>query len=79
MKIKAERGRNARLVRTSFKYIKRLLNIFGLQELKDCKTQMTDLTNQWYQAIRISPDQSEDDGTGMNGSRASVSSVQRII
>lgn len=74
-----KRGLNARLVRISFKYIRDYGIFLGLQELKDCKTQMTDLTNQWYQAIRISPDQSEDDGTGMNGSRASVSSVQRII
>ncbi|XP_075224403.1 na[+]/H[+] hydrogen exchanger 1 [Lycorma delicatula] len=34
---------------------------FTQQELKDCKSQMTDLTNQWYQAIRISPTESEDD------------------
>lgn len=36
---------------------------FTQQELKDCKSQMTDLTNQWYQAIRISPVESEDDAT----------------
>lgn len=34
---------------------------FTQQELKDCKTQMNDLTNKWYQAIRISPNDSEDD------------------
>ncbi|KAI4489548.1 hypothetical protein M0802_010985 [Mischocyttarus mexicanus] len=34
---------------------------FTQQELKDCKSQMTDLTNQWYQAIRISPLESDDD------------------
>ncbi|XP_046592707.1 sodium/hydrogen exchanger 8 [Neodiprion lecontei] len=34
---------------------------FTQQELKDCKSQMTDLTNQWYQAIRISPIDSEDE------------------
>ncbi|XP_065224121.1 sodium/hydrogen exchanger 8 isoform X1 [Planococcus citri] len=34
---------------------------FTQQELKDCKTQMTDLTNQWYQAIRISSNDSEED------------------
>ncbi|KAK7590444.1 hypothetical protein V9T40_002057, partial [Parthenolecanium corni] len=34
---------------------------FTQQELKDCKTQMTDLTNQWYQAIRISPNDSEEE------------------
>ncbi|XP_054288126.1 sodium/hydrogen exchanger 8 [Macrosteles quadrilineatus] len=36
---------------------------FTQQELKDCKTQMNDLTQQWYQAIRISPMESEDDHT----------------
>ncbi|XP_011504417.1 PREDICTED: sodium/hydrogen exchanger 8 [Ceratosolen solmsi marchali] len=34
---------------------------FTQQELKDCKSQMTDLTNQWYQAVRISPLESDDD------------------
>lgn len=33
---------------------------FTQQELKDGKSQMTDLTNQWYQAIRVSPSESED-------------------
>lgn len=36
---------------------------FTQQELKDCKSQMTDLTNQWYQAIRISPIESEEETT----------------
>lgn len=36
---------------------------FTQQELKDCKSQMTDLTNQWYQAIRISPIDSDDEAT----------------
>ncbi|XP_076650037.1 na[+]/H[+] hydrogen exchanger 1 isoform X2 [Halictus rubicundus] len=36
---------------------------FTQQELKDCKSQMTDLTNQWYQAIRISPMESDEDVT----------------
>lgn len=36
---------------------------FTQEELKDCKSQMTDLTNQWYQAIRISPIESDDEGT----------------
>ncbi|PSN33069.1 Sodium/hydrogen exchanger 8 [Blattella germanica] len=35
---------------------------FTQQELKDCKSQMTDLTNQWYQAIRISPTETDDEG-----------------
>lgn len=34
---------------------------FTHQELKDCKSQMTDLTNQWYQAIRITNDRDTDD------------------
>ncbi|KAI4480393.1 hypothetical protein M0804_010391 [Polistes exclamans] len=34
---------------------------FTQQELKDCKSQMTDLTNQWYQAIRISPLESDEE------------------
>ncbi|XP_073947222.1 na[+]/H[+] hydrogen exchanger 1 [Choristoneura fumiferana] len=34
---------------------------FTHQELKDCKSQMTDLTNQWYQAIRISNDRETDE------------------
>uniref|UniRef100_A0A161MZI3 Sodium hydrogen exchanger 8 n=1 Tax=Triatoma infestans TaxID=30076 RepID=A0A161MZI3_TRIIF len=36
---------------------------FTQQELKDCKSQMTDLTNQWYQAIRVSPNESDDERT----------------
>lgn len=32
---------------------------FTQQELNEGKTQMTDLTNQWYQAIRVSPSESE--------------------
>ncbi|KAJ8919652.1 hypothetical protein NQ315_006179, partial [Exocentrus adspersus] len=44
-------------------------------ELKDCKSQMTDLTNQWYQAIRISPDQSDDESG--NTARSSISSIVR--
>ncbi|KAL7298784.1 hypothetical protein TKK_0008528 [Trichogramma kaykai] len=36
---------------------------FTQQELKDCKSQMTDLTNQWYQAVRISPVEESDDDT----------------
>lgn len=34
---------------------------FTTQELHDCKSQMTDLTNKWYQAIRVSPDDSDED------------------
>lgn len=51
---------------------------FTQQELKDCKSQMTDLTNQWYQAIRISPDHSEDESVNNNPSRtSSISSIVR--
>lgn len=32
---------------------------FTSQELHDCKSQMTDLTNKWYQAIRVSPQHSD--------------------
>lgn len=49
---------------------------FTQQELKDCKSQMTDLTNQWYQAIRISPDQSDED-VNPNTPRSSISSIVR--
>lgn len=38
---------------------------------------MTDLTNQWYQAIRISPDQSDEE-TG-NTPRSSISSIVRWL
>ncbi|KAJ8966298.1 hypothetical protein NQ317_017016 [Molorchus minor] len=48
---------------------------FTQQELKDCKSQMTDLTNQWYQAIRISPDQSDEESG--NTRRSSISSIVR--
>ncbi|EDW04296.1 sodium/hydrogen exchanger 8 [Drosophila grimshawi] len=37
---------------------------FNSQELHECKSQMADLTNKWYQAIRISPldsDESDDE------------------
>ncbi|XP_065161071.1 sodium/hydrogen exchanger 8 [Atheta coriaria] len=49
---------------------------FTQQELKDCKSQMTDLTNQWYQAIRISPDQSDEEPV-VNTPRSSISSIVR--
>ncbi|GJQ76990.1 Nhe1 [Trypoxylus dichotomus] len=44
---------------------------FTQQELKDCKSQMTDLTNQWYQAIRISPMESDEEA--VNTPRSSIS------
>lgn len=34
---------------------------FTQQELKDCKSQMNDLTNQWYQTIRLSPTETDDE------------------
>lgn len=34
---------------------------FFQQELRDCKSQMTDLTNKWYQAIRIDNNTEDDD------------------
>ncbi|XP_070508578.1 sodium/hydrogen exchanger 8 [Chironomus tepperi] len=35
--------------------------IFSNKELRDCKSQMTDLTNKWYQAIRIDNNTEDDD------------------
>nr|CAD7598136.1 unnamed protein product [Timema genevievae] len=43
---------------------------FTQQELKDCKSQMTDLTNQWYQAIRVSPTESDGEERGIQNSGA---------
>lgn len=40
---------------------------------------MADLTNQWYQAIRISPDHSEEEPEPSNLSRASTSSICSIV
>lgn len=31
------------------------------QELRDCQSQMTDLTNRWYQNVRVSPLNTEDE------------------
>ncbi|XP_034474463.1 sodium/hydrogen exchanger 8 [Drosophila innubila] len=43
---------------------------FNSQELNECKSQMADLTNKWYQAIRISPLDSDesDDEMGLSAS-----------
>ncbi|XP_055389386.1 sodium/hydrogen exchanger 8 [Condylostylus longicornis] len=38
---------------------------FTSQELHDCKSQMADLTNKWYQAIRVSPQHTEDEDENM--------------
>ncbi|KAL4707683.1 hypothetical protein ACJJTC_014864 [Scirpophaga incertulas] len=46
---------------------------FTHQELKDCKSQMTDLTNQWYQAIRISNDRETDEEESIEPSSLSNS------
>ncbi|XP_043268208.1 sodium/hydrogen exchanger 8 [Venturia canescens] len=45
---------------------------FTQQELKDCKSQMTDLTNQWYQAIRISPIESDEETTTASTAQLNV-------
>ncbi|XP_003693130.2 sodium/hydrogen exchanger 8 isoform X1 [Apis florea] len=45
---------------------------FTQQELKDCKSQMTDLTNQWYQAIRISPMESDDEVTNTSTAQLNI-------
>lgn len=49
---------------------------FTTQELHDCKSQMTDLTNKWYQAIRVSPDEQTDDeessGRGSGGTLTAI-------
>jgi len=34
---------------------------FTQEELRDCQSQMTDLTNRWYQNVRISPLNSDDE------------------
>lgn len=39
---------------------------FTTQELHDCKSQMTDLTNKWYQAIRVTPEDHSDEEDGAN-------------
>ncbi|XP_059053884.1 sodium/hydrogen exchanger 8 [Achroia grisella] len=54
---------------------------FTHQELKDCKSQMTDLTNQWYQAIRITNDRETDEEESLQQSSLSNShsSLQRGV
>lgn len=37
---------------------------FTTQELHDCKSQMADLTNKWYQAIRVSPEHTDEEEEG---------------
>ncbi|EDW11000.1 sodium/hydrogen exchanger 8 isoform X1 [Drosophila mojavensis] len=49
---------------------------FNSQELHECKSQMADLTNKWYQAIRVSPldsDESDDEiGLSANTSQSNL-------
>ncbi|XP_055837488.1 sodium/hydrogen exchanger 8 [Episyrphus balteatus] len=47
---------------------------FTTQELHDCKSQVTDLTNKWYQAIRISPQDSdsEDEEIGIGSTSSQI-------
>ncbi|CAH1638702.1 unnamed protein product [Spodoptera littoralis] len=54
---------------------------FTHQELKDCKSQMTDLTNQWYQAIKISNDRETDEEESLHQSSHTNSrtSLQRGV
>lgn len=54
---------------------------FTHQELKDCKSQMTVLTNQWYQAIKISNDRETDEEESLQQSSHSNSqtSLQRGV
>ncbi|KAL9924878.1 na[+]/H[+] hydrogen exchanger 1 [Glossina fuscipes fuscipes] len=50
---------------------------FNSQELHECKSQMADLTNKWYQAIRVSPidsdDSDEEMGLSSSTSQATLS------
>lgn len=48
---------------------------FTTQELHDCKSQMTDLTNKWYQAIRVSPDHSDEEDLASTASTAPIASA----
>jgi len=34
---------------------------FTQQELQDCQSQMTDLTNRWYQNVRVSPEHTDEE------------------
>ena len=35
--------------------------LFSMQELREAKTQMTDLANKVYEAIRVSPEHSDEE------------------
>lgn len=51
---------------------------FTSQELHDCKSQMADLTNKWYQAIRVSPQHSDDDDIVEENDTSTVNSRTNI-
>lgn len=44
---------------------------FTTQELHDCKSQMTDLTNKWYHSIRVSPEHTDDEESSQSGAGCS--------
>lgn len=78
----AQSSRIGGFVRLDLKYlIPFFTRRFTHQELKDCKSQMTDLTNQWYQAIRISNDREtdEEDNVAQVSMSTSRSSLQRGV
>uniref|UniRef100_A0A1Q3FER8 Sodium/hydrogen exchanger n=2 Tax=Culex tarsalis TaxID=7177 RepID=A0A1Q3FER8_CULTA len=50
---------------------------FTHQELHDCKSQMADLTNKWYQAIRISPDDLDEEDDDDAEEVASIATSER--
>lgn len=60
---------------------------FTTQELHDCKNQMTDLTNKWYQAIRVSPEHTDEEeeeelsgaGGSGSGSNTGINSSQSTL
>lgn len=55
-------GRLVGFARCDAKYLRPFfIRRFNTQELNDCKTQMTDLTNKWYQTIQVSLDDSDND------------------
>nr|CAG4648568.1 EOG090X03SL [Polyphemus pediculus] len=52
----------SRFIRFDLQYLFPLFtHRFTRHELRDCRMQMSNLANQWYQAVRSSPNQSEED------------------
>ncbi|KAL9875615.1 uncharacterized protein ACN427_013701 isoform 1-T2 [Glossina fuscipes fuscipes] len=51
---------------------------FNSQELHECKSQMADLTNKWYEAIRVSPIDSDDsdEEMGLSSSTSQATSAR---